>query len=114
MSRQEKQFFVYLLAGSKNGTLYLGVTSDLPKRIWQHKNKLAEGFTHQHGVDKLMWFEACPDAESAILREKQLKKWNRDWKIRFIETDNPEWLDLAETVLDIEAQHMPGFPPARE
>ena len=103
MQHQEKQFFVYLLANAKNGTLYLGVTSDLPKRIWQHKNKLAEGFTQKHGVDRLVWCEACPDAESAILREKQLKKWNRDWKVRLIETDNPEWLDLADTALGFEA-----------
>ena len=99
MSRQEKLFFVYLLASGKNGTLYLGVTSDLPKRVWQHKSKLVEGFTSKHGADKLVWFEACPDAQSAILREKQLKKWNRDWKIRLIETENSGWDDLYETLL---------------
>ena len=99
MHQQEKQFFVYLLASGKNGTLYLGVTSDLPKRVWQHKSKLVEGFTHKPGVDRLVWFESCPDAQSDILREKQLKKWNRDWKIRLIEAENPQWGDLYETVL---------------
>ncbi len=100
MLAQEKQFFVYLLASAKNGTLYLGVTSDLPKRIWQHKNKVVAGFTHQYGVDKLVWFEPQGDAEAAILREKQIKKWNREWKIRLIEIVNPNWLDLYDGLLE--------------
>lgn len=113
MSMRERQFFVYLLASQKNGTLYLGVTSDLPKRIWQHKNKLVDGFTEKHDVDKLVWFEECADAESAILREKQLKMWKRAWKIRLIEIDNPEWLDLYDSIIGVEPQQTPGLRLAR-
>ncbi len=114
MSSREKQFFVYLLASQKNGTLYLGVTSDLPKRIWQHKSKLVDGFTEKHNVNKLVWFQECADAESAILREKQLKMWKRAWKIRLIEIDNPEWLDLYDSIIGDETQQIPGFLPSQE
>ena len=92
----EKQFYVYILASGRNGTLYTGVTSDLVKRVWQHKNKLVEGFTEEHGVDKLIWYEVHANAESAITREKQMKKWKREWKIREIETANPVWHDLYD------------------
>jgi len=79
-----------MLASKKNGTLYIGVTSDLMKRVWEHKNDLVEGFTKEYGVHRLVYFEMLEDMESAIQREKQLKKWNRDWKIELIEKDNPE------------------------
>ena len=96
--RSEKVFWVYIVASAKNGTLYIGVTSDLLKRIWQHKNKVFEGFSADYGVDKLMWFEQHTNAEAAITREKQLKKWNRSWKIELIEKANPSWQDLYDAL----------------
>jgi putative endonuclease len=92
--RAEKAFFVYLLASGLRGTLYIGVTSNLLKRIWEHKIKAVPGFTSKYGVDRLVWYEACPSAESAIRREKQMKEWKREWKFNLIERDNPHWLDL--------------------
>jgi putative endonuclease len=92
----DKTFYVYMLASGRYGTLYLGVTSDLIKRVWQHREGFAEGFTKEHGVTKLVWFEAHTDAISAITREKQLKKWNREWKIKLIQQENPLWRDLYE------------------
>lgn len=89
-----KQYFVYILASKRNGTLYIGVTSDLLKRVWEHKEKAVEGFTEKYGVDKLVYYEQTGDVMSAIEREKRLKKWNRDWKVRLIEEHNPEWRDL--------------------
>ena len=89
---------VYMLASRRNGTLYIGVTSDLVKRVWQHKNDLVEGFTNRHAVHTLIWYELHETMESAIVREKQLKKWNRAWKLRLIEESNPEWQDLYETI----------------
>ena len=94
----DKNFWVYIAASAKNGTLYVGVTSDLIKRIWQHKNKVFEGFTADYGVDTLMWFEQHANAEAAITREKQLKKWNRSWKIELIEKTNPRWQDLYDSI----------------
>ena len=85
---------VYILASQRNGTLYIGVTSNLIQRIWQHREGLVEGFTQQYGVKTLVWYEQHETMESAIAREKALKKWNRDWKLRLIETRNPQWLDL--------------------
>lgn len=93
-----KQFCVYILASKKNGTLYVGVTSALTQRIWQHKNKLVAGFTAKYHVDKLVYYEVHENAENAILREKQIKKWNRAWKIQLIEEINPTWRDLYEDV----------------
>ncbi|WP_232019143.1 GIY-YIG nuclease family protein [Sulfuritortus calidifontis] len=87
-----------MLASRRNGTLYIGVTSDLVKRVWQHKNDLVEGFTSRHAVHTLIWHELHETMESAIVREKQLKKWNRAWKLRLIEESNPEWQDLYETI----------------
>lgn len=87
-------FYVYLLASRKYGTLYLGVTSDLVRRIHEHRTDATVGFTSRYGVKRLVWFETYSDAISAISREKQLKKWRRDWKIRLIEEANPDWLDL--------------------
>ena len=89
-----KQPAVYILASQKNGTLYIGVTSDLIKRIWEHKNDLVEGFTQQYKVHQLVCFEQHQDMLAAITREKQLKKWNRDWKLALIEKSNPDWRDL--------------------
>ena len=89
----EKQFYVYIVASDRNGTLYIGVTSNLIQRIWQHQEKQVEGFTIKYDVQKLVWFEQHENAESAIIREKRIKKWNRDWKIRLIEETNPNWND---------------------
>lgn len=93
-----KQPSVYILASKRNGTLYIGVTSDLVKRIWEHKNELVEGFTQKYHVHQLVYFEQHQDMLSAITREKQLKKWNRAWKITLIEKDNPDWRDLWEVI----------------
>ncbi|MBU1174238.1 MAG: GIY-YIG nuclease family protein [Alphaproteobacteria bacterium] len=94
----EKQFAVYILASRRNGTLYVGVTSNLVQRIWQHKNHVVDGFTHDHDVTDLVWYELHGTAETAIAREKQIKKWNRAWKLRLIEEDNPDWRDLYEDI----------------
>jgi len=99
----EKSYYVYMLASRRNGTLYIGVTSDLIKRVWQHKNKLVEGFTEIYGVDKLVYYEQFQDAEYALNREKRLKKYNRKWKIDLIEKSNPDWKDLYEALIS-------GFP----
>ena len=96
---RERQPCVYALASKKNGTLYIGVTSDLVKRIWEHKNDQVEGFTKKYGVHLLVFYEIHEDMASAIQREKQLKKWNRDWKIRLIEKDNPAWKDLYDSLV---------------
>lgn len=85
---------VYILASQRNGTLYIGVTSDLTKRIWEHKNDVAEGFTQKYNVHQLVYFEQHQDMIAAITREKQLKKWNRAWKLALIEKNNPDWHDL--------------------
>ncbi len=90
----QKSYYVYILASKRNGTLYIGVTSDLKKRIWEHKNNLVEGFTKKYKVNLLVYYESTNDVRSAITREKQLKKWNRKWKIGLIEKNNPQWKDL--------------------
>ena len=87
-------FFVYLLASKPHGTLYVGVTSDLLKRVWEHKSKAIPGFTSRYGIDKLVWFEMHGDWEPAIRREKQIKEWKRAWKRELIEANNPHWIDL--------------------
>lgn len=94
-----KQAAVYILASKRNGTLYIGVTSDLSKRVWEHKNDAVEGFTKRYGVHRLVYYELHEDMVSAIAREKQIKKWNRVWKLELIEEDNPDWLDLWEGIL---------------
>ena len=94
----EKEFFVYILASGENGTLYVGVTSNLPKRIYEHKHKLLEGFTKKYNVNNLVYYEKHESAESAILREKRLKAWNRSWKLDLIYKFNPYWEDLYEKV----------------
>ena len=90
----EKSFCVYILASARNGTLYVGVTSNLIQRVWQHKEGLIDGFTKRYRVKNLVWFEQHEDAESAIRREKQIKKWERQWKVRLLEAGNPYWNDL--------------------
>jgi len=95
-----KTYYVYMLASQKNGTLYIGITNDLIKRVWQHKNNTHEGFTARYNVYRLVWFETATDVKSAILREKQMKKWKRQWKINLIEEQNPDWLDLYTTLLE--------------
>ncbi len=87
-------YYVYLLASKKHGTLYLGVTNDIVRRVHEHRSEVVEGFTKRYGVDKLVWFETYDDVTNAISREKELKKWRRDWKINLIEESNPEWIDL--------------------
>lgn len=94
-----RQPAVYLLASGKNGTLYIGVTSDLVKRVWQHREHVnASSFTDSYDITQLVWYELHDTMESAILREKQLKKWNRAWKLRLIEEANPRWADLWESI----------------
>jgi putative endonuclease len=92
-------FYVYLLASRRHGTLYLGVTNDLVRRVHEHKTKIIPGFTRRYGIDRLVWFEIYDDPVTTISREKELKKWRRDWKIRLIEEQNPEWRDLYETIV---------------
>jgi putative endonuclease len=94
-----KQPCVYILASKRNGTLYVGVTSDLMRRIWEHKNGLIEGFTRRYGVHRLVYFQHHEIMESAIKKEKQLKRWLRAWKIALIERSNPEWRDLYDANL---------------
>jgi putative endonuclease len=94
-----KQPAVYILASRRNGTLYIGVTSDLQKRTWEHKNDLVEGFTTRYGVHRLVYYELHDEMASAIRREKQIKKWNRAWKLNLIEGENPDWDDLWERIL---------------
>ncbi|VVC84975.1 GIY-YIG nuclease family protein [Sideroxydans sp. CL21] len=93
-----KQPCVYLLASKRNGTLYVGVTSDLVKRVWEHRNHVVAGFTKQHGVDQLVWYEVHETMESAIQREKAIKEWQRAWKLKLIEEFNPDWKDLYGTI----------------
>ena len=94
-----KQPTVYILASKRSGTLYIGVTSDLIKRVWEHKNGFVSGFTEKYNVYNLVYYELHENMESAILREKQMKKWNRSWKIRLIEEKNPEWNDLYNNII---------------
>ena len=86
-------FYVYILASQRNGTLYVGMTDDLPKRIWEHREGAVAGFTRRYGVKRLVWYEQHGGRETAFQRERQIKKWNRDWKIDLIEQNNPDWLD---------------------
>jgi len=92
-------YFVYLLASRRHGTLYLGVTNDLVPRVHEHKNKTAVGFTAKYNVHRLVWFETHDDIAAAIAQEKRMKKWQRDWKIRLIEEDNPDWRDLWDGLI---------------
>ena len=94
-----KQPCVYMLASRRNGTLYVGVTSNLVQRVWQHKNDLVEGFTKRYGVHTLVWYEIHEVMESAITREKAVKRWKRDWKIELVQRDNPSWSDLYDDLV---------------
>ena len=93
-----KAYFTYILASKKNGTLYIGVTSDLVKRVWEHKNNVIEGFTRKHGVHDLVYFENFDAPDDAIHREKRLKKYTRAAKIKLIEKENPNWNDLYDEI----------------
>ena len=95
----KKQFYVYILASKRNGTLYTGVTPDLIQRVWQHEQDLVEGFTKKYRVKKLVYYEVHDNAESAITREKQIKKWRRKWKLRLIEEKNPQWKNLYDEIV---------------
>ena len=95
----KKTFAVYIMTNYKNTTLYIGVTSNLQRRVWEHKNKVVKGFTEKYNINKLVYYEITDSIESAIIREKQLKNWHRDWKINLIKEINPEFKDLS---LDLE------------
>ncbi len=95
----EKLPCIYILASKRNGTLYVGVTTDLVKRVYEHKNNLVDGFTKKYHVHMLVYFEMHDDIVTAITREKQIKKWNRSWKIELIEKTNPQWRDLYDEIL---------------
>ncbi len=90
----EKIYYIYILANKRNGTLYIGVTNGLERRVYEHKGNLVEGFTKKYGVHHLVYHETTADIHAAMQREKQLKKWDRKWKLDLIEKDNPEWKDL--------------------
>ena len=93
-----KEYYVYIVASKKNGTLYVGVTVSLKRRVWEHKSGAGEGFTAKYGVGKLVYFERFNSIEYAIKREKQIKKWNRKWKLGLIERANPDWTDLFDEI----------------
>jgi len=93
------RYYVYIMASKQNGTLYIGVTNNLARRVFEHKNDIIEGFTKKYGVHMLVYYEEYNEVESAIRRERQMKKWNRQWKITRIEQQNPEWRDLYEEVI---------------
>mgnify|MGYP000747747725 CR=1 FL=1 len=95
----EKTPCIYILASKRNGTLYIGVTSDLVKRTWEHKNNFVDGFSKKYQVHKLVWYELGGGMETAISREKQIKKWNREWKNNLIKDMNPEWKDLYANII---------------
>ncbi len=95
----QKQYYLYILASKRNGTLYIGITNDIIRRVGEHKLKLIDGFTKKYNVTLLVYYEVFNDVNEAILREKRLKKWNRDWKIRLIESINPNWDDLTEKLI---------------
>lgn len=94
-----KQYYIYILANKENGTLYIGITSNLIKRIWEHKSKAVKGFTSKYAVDKLVYYEIYHEVEQAIMREKKLKQWPRKWKLNLINQNNPYWHDLYEEVI---------------
>jgi putative endonuclease len=103
MQNHTKNPCVYMLASKKNGTLYIGVTSNLIQRVFQHKNNITQGFTQKYNVKTLVWYEQHPSMESAIIREKRLKEWKRAWKIKLIEEMNVNWLDLYPSILGVDS-----------
>ena len=92
-------YFVYLITNKQYGTLYVGVTRDLVRRVYEHRGGFVEGFSKRHDLDRLVWYEAHGDVKEAIAREKLIKKWHRDWKINLIQADNPEWNDLYASII---------------
>jgi len=96
MYKTIRQYYIYILTNKKNGTLYIGVTNNLKRRVFEHKNKINDGFTKKYGLGKLVYFETYQYINDAIKREKNMKKWKRQWKIKLIETDNPYWEDLSK------------------
>ncbi|MCJ9429383.1 GIY-YIG nuclease family protein [Kordiimonas marina] len=92
------QYYTYIMASGPKGTLYIGMTGNLPRRVWEHKNHVIEGFTDRYDVTRLVWFEEHATAEAAIQREKRLKRYKRDWKIDLIEAENPNWEDLYQRI----------------
>jgi putative endonuclease len=94
-----KQYYVYILASKKDGTLYIGVTNDLIRRVYEHKNDLVDGFTRKYGVHDLVYYEIYDHINDALIREKRLNKWRRQWKIKLIEEDNPVWKDLYDGLI---------------
>jgi putative endonuclease len=111
-------YYVYILASQRNGTLYVGVTNDLVRRIFEHRNDMVPGFTRKYGIHRLVWFDSTPDVRTAIAREKQIKKWRRAWKLDLIERSNPDWADLYDGLSegsDDGRDHLgSGFPRSRE
>ena len=103
-----RTYYVYILASGRHGTLYVGVSSDLIRRIYEHKERLVDGFTRKYEVHTLVYFEATGDVEQAILREKRLKRWRRDWKIELIEASNPQWRDLYPEICGMDQGMDPG------
>jgi len=103
-----REYYVYILASKPRGTLYIGVTNDLVRRVYEHKNEIIEGFTKRYGVHLLVYYEQGKNVASVIWREKRLKKWNREWKLQLIERENPEWRDLYPDLVD-----SVDSPPAR-
>ena len=97
-----KNYYIYILASCKNGTLYIGITNNLKKRVYEHKNGLMEGFTKKYNINNLVYFEIYNCVNSAILREKRIKKWRRTWKIKLIQSMNPEWNDLYDEILPLD------------
>jgi len=93
-----KTYYIYMLSSKRNGTLYIGVTSNIVKRVYEHKHGMVEGFTKKYSIHNLVWYEIHESAESAINREKQIKKWKRAWKLKLIEKENPNWIDLYEKI----------------
>jgi len=107
-------YYVYILASRRNGTLYIGVSNDVIRRTWEHKNDLVEGFTKKYGVHILVWYELHEDIYAAIAREKRLKRWNRAWKIKLIEKHNSGWNDIYDRLMgEITLPDMPGSPSPR-
>jgi putative endonuclease len=94
----DRQYYVYIMTNKAYGTLYVGITNDLVRRTWEHRNSLIDGFTKEHELHDLVWFEVHDDVEEAIRREKLIKKWHRDWKVNLVQAGNPGWRDLFEEI----------------
>ncbi len=109
-------YYIYILASKRNGTIYIGVTNDIERRVAEHKQGVHDGFTKKYGIHILVYLEWFSDIRDAITREKQLKKWNRQWKLELIEKENPEWVDLSTVGYNTRnlKRSGPGFPLLRE